>query len=59
MSVFKRRRFPTEVIVLCVRWYCKHGISYRDLAEMTQERGVTVDHSTIFRRVQRYAPEIE
>jgi len=59
MSVFKRRRFPTEVILLCVRWYCKYGISYRDLAEMMQERGIAVDYSTIFRWVQRYAPEIE
>jgi transposase, IS6 family len=31
MSVFKRRRFPAEIILLCVRWYCKYGISYRDL----------------------------
>ena len=59
MSVFKRRRFPAEIILLCVRWYCKYGISYRDLAEMMQERGVAVDPSTIFRWVQRYAPEIE
>ncbi len=59
MSLFKRRRFPVEIILLCVRWYCKYGISYRDLAEMMQERGVTVDPSTIFRWVQRYAPEIE
>jgi IS6 family transposase len=42
-----------------VRWYCKYGVSYRDLAEMMQERGVEVDPSTIFRWVQRYAPEIE
>jgi hypothetical protein len=42
-----------------VRWYCTYGISYRDLAEMMQERGVDVDPSTIFRWVQRYAPEIE
>jgi IS6 family transposase len=59
MSLFKRRRFPVEIILLCVRWYCKYGISYRDLAEMMQERGVEVDPSTIFRWVQRYAPEIE
>jgi transposase, IS6 family len=57
--MFKRRRFPVETILLCVRWYCKYGISYRDLAEMMQERGVAVDPSTIFRWVQRYAPEIE
>jgi transposase, IS6 family len=59
MSVFKRRRFSTEIILLCVRWYCKYAISYRDLAEMMQERGVDVDHTTIFRWVQGYAPEIE
>jgi IS6 family transposase len=59
LSIFKRRRFPVEIILLCVRWYCKYGISYRDLAEMMQERGVTVDPSTIFRWVQRYATEIE
>ena len=59
MSLFKRHRFPVEIILLCVRWYCKYGISYRDLAEMMEERGVAVDPSTIFRWVQRYAPEIE
>ena len=59
MSLFKRRRFPVEIILLCVRWYCKYGISYRDLAEMMSERGVAVDPSTIFCWVQRYAPEIE
>jgi transposase-like protein len=59
VSLFKRRRFSVKIILLCVRWYCKYGISYRDLAEMMQERGVNVDPSTIFRWVQRYAPEIE
>jgi IS6 family transposase len=44
---------------LCVRWYYKYGISYRDLAEMMQERGVDVDPSTIFRLVLRYDPERE
>jgi IS6 family transposase len=59
LSIFKRRRFPVEIILLCVRWCCKYGISYRDLSEMMQERGVAVDPSTIFRWVQRYAPEVE
>ena len=54
-----RRRFPVEIILVCVRWYCKYGISYRDLAEMMQERGVEVDPSTIMRWVHRYAPELE
>ena len=56
---FKRRRFPVEIILVCVRWYCKYGISYRDLAEMMQERGIEVDPSTIMRWVHRYAPELE
>jgi transposase-like protein len=59
LSIFKRRRFPIAIILLCVRWYCKYGISYRDLAEIMSERGVSVSPSTIFRWVQRYAPEIE
>jgi transposase, IS6 family len=39
-----------------VRWY---ALSYRDLEEMMQERGLSVDHTTIYRWVQRYAPELE
>jgi len=57
--MFKRRRFPVDIILVCVRWYCKYGISYRDLAEMMQERGVDMDPSTIMRWVHRYAPELE
>jgi hypothetical protein len=38
MSIFKRRRFPVEIILVCVRWYCKYSITYHDLAEMMQER---------------------
>jgi IS6 family transposase len=59
MSDFKGRRFPTGIILVCVRWYCKYGISYRDLEEMMSERGVTVDHTTLFRWVQHYAPVME
>jgi IS6 family transposase len=59
LSLFKCRRFPVEIILLCVRWYCKYGISYRDLAEMMEEPGVAVGPSTIFRWAQRYAPEIK
>jgi hypothetical protein len=48
-----------EVILWAVCWYCRYGISYRDLEQMMGERGVPVDHSTIYRWVQRCAPEIE
>ena len=58
-AVFKWRHLAPELILLCVRWYCRHGISYRDLEEMMVERGVAVDHTTPCRWVQRYAPEIE
>ena len=56
---FKWRHFAGELILLCVRWYCKYGISYRNLEEMMGERGVAVDHTTLYRWVQRYAPELE
>jgi transposase, IS6 family len=58
-SDFKWRHFEGEIILWAVRWYCKYGISYRELEEMLSERGVSVDHSTIYRWVQKYAPEIE
>ena len=47
------------MILGCVRWYCKYGISYRDLEEMMLERGFDVDHTTLYRWVQHYAPEME
>jgi len=46
-------------VLWAVRWYCRYGVSYRDLEQMMGERGVFVDHSTIYRWVQRYAPKIE
>jgi transposase, IS6 family len=57
-SVFKWRHFEADIILLCVRWYLRYTFSYRDLEEMMMERGLTVDHTTIYRWVQRYAPEL-
>ena len=57
--VFKWRHFQAEIILLNVRWYCRYALSYRDLEEMMQERGVEVDHSTINRWVLKYAPELD
>ena len=60
MSDFKGRHFRGEIVLWAVRWYCRtHPISYRDLEAMMTERGVAVDHSTIYRWVQRFAPEME
>jgi len=55
---FKWRHYESCIILLCVRWYCRYCLSYRDLEEMMNERGLTVDHTTIYRWVQRYAVEI-
>jgi hypothetical protein len=49
-------RFPGEMIVLAVRWYLRYGLSYRDIEELLAERGVEVDHVTIYRWVQRFTP---
>ena len=56
-SVFAGFRFPQEVISVAVRWYLRYGLSYRDVEELLAERGVTVDHVTIYRWVQRFTPE--
>jgi transposase, IS6 family len=56
---FKWRHFEADIIVLCVRWYVRYSLSYRDLEEMMRERGLSVDHTTIYRWVQSYAPELE
>jgi transposase, IS6 family len=58
-SSFKWRHFEAEIILLCVRWYLRYALSYRDLEEMMRERGLHVDHTTIYRWVQHYAPELE
>src|SRR5829696_1353503 len=56
---FRGFRFPAEVILWAVRWYLQFPISYRDLERMLADRGVVVDHTTMYRWVQRFAPELE
>ena len=46
---FKWRHFQADIILLCVRWYLRYALSYRDLEEMMLERGLHVDHTTIYR----------
>ena len=55
---FKWRHFEGEIILLCVRWYLRYSLSYRDLTEMMAERGLKVAPSTICRWVLAYAPEL-
>ena len=59
MSEFKGRHFRGEIVLWAVRWYCRYAVSYRDLEAMMTERGVAVDHSTIYRPVQRFGPDME
>jgi IS6 family transposase len=55
-SSFAGFRFPPEVIIVAVRWYLRYGLSYRDVEELLAERGIRVDHVTIYRWVQRFPP---
>jgi transposase-like protein len=57
ISTFAGFRFPREVISVAVRWYLRYGLSYRDVEELLAERGVTVDHVTVYRWVQRFTSE--
>lgn len=54
----KQHRFPREVILLAVRWYCRYPFSCRDVRDMLAERGVAVDASTVHRSVRNICPEI-
>src|SRR6201996_5689866 len=56
---FKGRQFTAAVILWAVRWYLMFPVSYRDLALMLQDRGVEVEHTTIFRWIQAYVVELE
>jgi transposase-like protein len=56
MSAFAGFRFPAEVIVVAVRWYLRYSLSYRDVEELLVERGIEVDHVSVFRWVQRFTP---
>ena len=55
-ALFRGRHFQDVIIILCVRWYLRYSLSYCDLEEMVVERSLTVDHVTIWRWIQRYAP---
>ena len=58
-DLFKGRHFDREIIILCVRWYLRFKLSFRDLVEMMAERGISLSHTTIMRWIARYVPEFE
>jgi len=55
-ALFRGRHFEDRIILLCVRWYLRYSLSYRDLQELMMERGLAIDHTTVWRWVQRFAP---
>jgi len=59
MVSFKGAHFAKDMILTCVRWYVAYPLSYRQLEELMQERGVSVDHATINRWVLKYSPQLE
>ena len=58
-SPFKWRHYQSEIILQCVRWYLSYPLSYRQVVEMVNERGLEIHHTTLFRWVQEYSPEID
>ena len=57
--IFKWRHTEPELILCAVRWYLRYSLSFRDVEELLSERGLEVDHTTIWRWVQRDGPELE
>jgi IS6 family transposase len=58
-SLFTWRHFEADIILGAVRWYLRDALSSRDVEELLRERGVWVDHTTVYRWVQRDAPELD
>jgi len=57
-SPLKHHRFPCEIILCAVRWYLRYPLSYQDVVDLLSERGISVDRSTVYRWVQKFAPEV-
>ena len=58
-AIFSGRQFSKLIILQCARWYLRYPLSYRQIEEMMMERGVEVDHTTIYRWVQKYSLEFD
>ncbi|PES73785.1 IS6 family transposase, partial [Bacillus cereus] len=56
---FKWKHYEPDIILLAVRWYLRYSLSYRDLVEMMEERGLSISHTTIMRWVHRYRSELD
>ncbi|KXY36097.1 hypothetical protein AT267_10040 [Bacillus cereus] len=55
----KWKHYQSDIMLLTVRWYLRYNLSFRDLVEMMEERGVSLAHTTIMRWVHQYESELE
>ncbi|WP_318619217.1 IS6 family transposase [Priestia megaterium] len=58
-SLFKWKHYQSDIILLTVRWYLRYNLSFRDLVEMMEERGLSMAHTTIMRWVHQHGPEMD
>ncbi|QWG70301.1 IS6 family transposase (plasmid) [Bacillus mycoides] len=58
-NLFKWKHYQPDIILLTVRWYLRYNLSFRDLVEMMEERGISLAHTTIMRWVHQYGPELD
>ncbi|MCM3653929.1 IS6 family transposase [Metabacillus litoralis] len=58
-NLFKWKHYQPDIILLTVRWYLRYNLSFRDLVEMMEERGLPIAHTTIMRWVHQYGPELD
>ncbi|MDZ4599793.1 IS6 family transposase, partial [Bacillus cereus] len=58
-NLFKWKHYQSDIILLTVRWYLRYNLSFRDLVEMMEERGLSLVHTTITRWVHQYGPELD
>ncbi|KMN45524.1 transposase [Bacillus sp. LK2] len=58
-NLFKWKHYQPDVIILTVRWYLRYSLSFRDLVEMMEERGLSISHTTIMRWIHQYGPELD
>ena len=58
-NLFKWKHYQPDIILLTVRWYLRYNLSFRDLVEIMEERGLSLAHTTIMRWVHQYSPELD
>ncbi|CAH2464485.1 transposase [Bacillus cereus VD118] len=58
-SIFKWKHYQPDIILLTVRWYLRYNLSFGDLVEMMEKRGLSLAHTTIMRWVHQYGPEFD